>query len=202
LTRGVSIDRAFNNWNLEKERARGKPESQIAVTGYPELYRELSLTWLRLSDLQKAFDAAVYARALAPTDPTIYLRMADILLAADRKEEAAVALVEGLMLTGDRNVMEALRNLYRSGLGPKGCAITQSANGPSLNAACESVHRHLCVAPADMMRAYLQMRRPEPAAHLKTTALIDYGCPAGPLNQVLPEGRCSRASANRRSARP
>ena len=188
LTRGVSIDRAYNNWNLETERARGKPESQIAVTGYPELYRELSLTWLRLSDLQKAYDAAAYARALTPTDPTMYLRMADILLTANNKEQAAVALVEGMMLTGDRSVMEALRNLYRSGLDPKGCAIAQSANGPSLNAACESVQKHLCAASADMMRTYLQMRRPEPAAHLKTTALFKYGCPAGPLNQILPEG--------------
>jgi hypothetical protein len=82
--------------------------------------------------------------------------------------------------------------LYRAGSGESGCAITTGPNGPAINPKCALVHRNLCEASLDAIRIRLQTGRRDIAADLKKSFLNDYGCPAGPLNQVLPDTPGSR----------
>ena len=62
LTRGVSIEKAFDIAFIESERAHGKSNSEIPLTGSPSLYANLALISLRLGDQKTALDGATYAR--------------------------------------------------------------------------------------------------------------------------------------------
>ncbi len=59
--------------------------------------------------------------------------------------------------------------------------------GPAINPACEIVHKHLCAASVDTVKARLQTGRRDLAEKQKKSFLNDYGCPAAPLNQALPD---------------
>jgi len=113
--------------------------------------------------------------------------MADVLLANHRAEEAAVVLMRGMFITSDLGLRQDLLNLYRSGIDTEKCAIIAGPNGPAINPACELVHQHICAAAADTIRARLTVEPRDVAQTQKKTFLRDYGCPAGPLNSVLPD---------------
>lgn len=181
LKRGVSIEKAFGNAFRASERARGKSDAEIPLTGSATLYANLAENSMRLGDHQTAFDAAMYARLLNPKNPANYQILSTILLADGRKEEAAVMLVEGMMVsgTGDPVFLETLRGLYKTGLDPKGCALVRGARGEFLNNLCEPAHDEVCRASADLVAIYRQELRPNLADQTEKAAL-QLGCPAGP----------------------
>jgi hypothetical protein len=183
LKRGVSIEKVFDNAYIEGERAHGKSDSEIPVVGHASLYKDLAIDSMRLGDQKTAFDAATNARLLDPSNLTNYHILSTILLAEGRKEDAAVMLVEGMMISGpkDPSFLETLRGLYRSGLDPKGCAIVQGARGEHLDNSCEPAHNDICSASADLLAVYRRELRPDLAAITKEGAL-KLACPAGPLN--------------------
>lgn len=181
LKRGVSIQKAFDHAFRESERARGKSDSEIRLTGSATLYEDLAENSMRLGDHKTAFDAAMYARLLNPRNPANYQILSSILIAEGRKGDAAVMLVEGMMTTGtgDPGFLEALRGLYKSGLDPKGCAIVLGARGEHLNNSCQPVHEELCQASADMVAIYRRQLRPDLADQNRKGAL-QLGCPGSP----------------------
>ena len=65
-------------------------------------------------------------------------------------------LVEGEMVSGDRRILEMLRMLYKTGLDPQGCAITQGPRGEGINNLCAPVHNEICKALADLGAVYRQ----------------------------------------------
>jgi hypothetical protein len=182
LKRGVSIEKAYDNAFRESERASGKSDSEIPLTGSASLYANLAANSMRLDDQKTAFDAAINARLLDPNNLSNYHILSTILLAEGRNEDAAVMLVEGMMFSGayDPWFLETLRGLYRTGLDPKGCAIVQGARGESLNNSCEPAHIEICRASADLTGVYLRKLRPDLSDLTKRSAL-ELGCPAGPL---------------------
>jgi tetratricopeptide (TPR) repeat protein len=149
------------------------------------LYQALSTAYLRLADTQKALEAAAYASQLDPLKSEPYRQVAEVLVAAGRAEEAAVKLVEGVILTGDSSLGDELLGLYRSGLDPKGCATVSGSGGPALNPGCDTVRRHFCAAAAETMRVDLQIARPAHAVETRNAAVQRFNCPAGPLNEIL-----------------
>lgn len=177
LLRGVGIDKAFDEQNMRKEEARGKSESEIPHVGSLLLYQVLSLTYLKMGQYQKAYDAALYARSLAPFQPETYLLMANALSAQGHGEEAGRALVESYMVSPNPAMLGALRQFFQSGIDPTGCAIGQDANGPYFNTACAPVHQIVCEATADLDRAYVEARRPDLADQAKV--FDQFGCPVG-----------------------
>ena len=183
LKRGVSIEKAFDNAFRESERASGKSDSEIPLTGSAILYANLAANSMRLGDQKTAYDAAMYARSLDPNNLTNYHVLSAALLAEGRKEDAAVMLVEGMMISGagDPWFLETLRGLYRAGLDPKGCAIVHGASGEHLNNSCEPAHNEICTASADLAAVYRRELRSSLADYTKESAL-KLGCPVGPLN--------------------
>jgi hypothetical protein len=148
----------------------------------------MSTAYLRLGDAQKALDAAEQGRKLDPANPDVYLQLSAVHLAGKRAEDAAITLMEGVLVTKDPGLRAELVNLYRNGLDTKGCALMPGADGPALNPLCEAVHRHLCAASAGTIHIRLESGRRDLAEDMRSSALRDFGCPAGPLDQALANG--------------
>jgi len=183
LKRGVSIEEAFDKTFRESEHARGKSDAEIPLTGSASLYANLATNSMRLGDRETASAAATRARLLDPNKLTNYQILSTVLLAEGRKEDAAVMLVEGIMISGygAPGFLDTLRGLYRAGLDPKGCAILQGERSELLNNSCEPAHNEICRASVDLVAVYRRELRPAFADRTKQTAL-ELGCPAGPLN--------------------
>jgi protein O-mannosyl-transferase len=181
--RGVTIEKAFDRSFKESERARGKSDTEIPLTGNASLYTNLAGNSMRLGDHKTAIDAAMYARLLDPQNQTNYRILSNALIAEGRPEDAAVTLVEGIMTSGNRDpwFLETLRGLYRTGLDPQGCAISQGAQGESLNNSCETAHNEICQASADLTGIYRRKLRPD-LADLTKQGALQLGCPVGPVN--------------------
>ena len=181
LLRGAAIDKALNERHRIAEIGRGKIDSQIPPIGIPSLYYYLAVTHLRLGDSQQAYDAATYARLLSPDYSDAYRVMGDSLLLANRNEDAAIALMQGLLITGDRKLFPLVQNIYKNGLDAKGCAFAQTPRGPTFNTACEIVRTDLCKASAELIRVLRQVQEPDVADKIKQRALTTTGCSASLL---------------------
>jgi protein O-mannosyl-transferase len=151
-----------------------------------ETGRLLSVVYERLGNNEKAMNLAIQARQLEPLNPDMYRQLADVFLAGDQTDDAALALMEGMIVTQDMEVRKELLSLYRNGFDSKSCALMEGPNGPAINPSCPMVHEHLCAIAADSIKVRLATGRRDIAEQLKRSFLGDYGCPAGPINEVLP----------------
>jgi protein O-mannosyl-transferase len=160
-----------------RERLRTSGKSAILPVELPEIYEQLAITYLRLGEDQNAYLAAVHARSLDPSKIQPYLIMGQTLADDGRTEEAAVALVEATLISGQRNILNMLNALYRSGVDPQGCAITQGANGMILNNSCAIVHDETCKAWAEVIELNIQNNHGEVADEMRSRAIEHFGCP-------------------------
>jgi hypothetical protein len=151
----------------------------------PDLYRSLAAVSLRLHDAPGALAAAGEAVRLEPLAPESYGQLADSLIASDRADDAAIALMEGILLTADGNLRRALVDLYRQGLDRQSCALIPGT--AALNRSCEIVHRHLCQASVAAIRTRLASGDRARADELKRSALIDFACPETLLPSETPK---------------
>ncbi len=139
--RAIAIDAASR---AEYDRRHGikSPVPASAADGY----RTLASAYLHLGEQPQALAAALQAQTIDPANAGAYDEIADAYFAQGRGEEAAIALAEGMFLTGDRTLLDDLLKLYQSGVDPQGCAVKVGPHGPTLNPACEMVVRDLCEA--------------------------------------------------------
>jgi hypothetical protein len=136
---------------------------------------------LRLGDAGPALDAARDGLAAEPLAAGSYGQMAAALEASDRADEAAVFLMQGVLLTGDARLRQALVALYQGGLDREGCALRPGST--MLNPACGMVHRHLCEASVGAMRTWEGAGQRDSARKMKASALQDFGCAAAELER-------------------
>jgi protein O-mannosyl-transferase len=154
-----------------------------------DIYRLLSDAYLRLGDGDKAFAFAIDYRKRAPLKPAAYSQLATVLAASGQPEDAATALMEGMLVTSDMDLRRQLIAFYRSGLPAAACALVAGPNGPAINPSCALVHQNLCEAAIDAIRIRLATDRRDLANELRRTSALDYGCPTGPLDEALAAGR-------------
>jgi protein O-mannosyl-transferase len=174
LTRGEAIDKASAAVYREQLRDSGR-DSTIPV-GSPELYKQLSITYMRLGDPQKAYDAASYGKQLDPSMAEVYSIMGQVLALQGRSGQAAQALMEGLLASGQQRLMIPLSILYKSGLDPEGCSIQQSPNGMLLNPQCAPVHKDFCNASVDLVDLYRRNMREDLANEFRSKAIELFSC--------------------------
>ena len=74
--------------------------------------------------------------------------MADAYLGLGRGEDAATALLLGILTTGDQSLEQDLIRVYRAGVDPDDCAVAPGPTRPVLNQQCAIVHRDYCAAAA------------------------------------------------------
>jgi protein O-mannosyl-transferase len=178
LERSVTILQAIRQ---QMGAADSVPEFVNGETG-----RLLSVVYERLGDNEKALNLAIQARRVEPLNPDMYRQLADVFLAGDQTDDAALALMEGMIVTQDMGVRKELLSLYRNGFDSKSCALMEGPNGPAINPSCPMVHEHLCAIAADSIKVRLATGRRDIAEQLRRSFLGDYGCPTGPINEALP----------------
>jgi tetratricopeptide (TPR) repeat protein len=188
LLRSKTIMTAAYEHRVAEERARGHEAPQPDQAKFADLERSISDTYLKLNDPSKAVEAAATALELDPLNAQTYWQLSAAYLAGGRADEAAVTLVRGTFATSDLNLRQGLLSLYGQGLDSKGCATVFGPQGPAINPSCEIVRRHTCAAAAATIPLYLRLQRPDLAKQLEDSVSRDFGCPAAPANQLLPEG--------------
>ena len=148
---------------------------------FADLALRISEVQRRLGDGGQALEAAVEGRRMEPGNTEIHHQIAAILLDQGRGDEAAAALMEGVLVTTDSGLRNELLRLYQSGLDRLGCATMPVPGNTALNPACDIVHRHLCAASAGTIRLWLETGRPDLAETMKQTALKEFNCTAEEL---------------------
>jgi hypothetical protein len=151
--RSIAIDRAYRAAYARRYGIK----SEVPATA-AEGYRTLASAYLHLMRGPEALAAAKEAQAIDPANVGAYEEMADAEVAQRRPDEAAIALAEGVLATGNPNLLQELVFLYRSGGDPKGCAIIPGPHGPTLNLSCPTVHQNLCEAGTRIHREDLRQR--------------------------------------------
>ena len=148
---------------------------------FADLALRISEVQRRLGDGGQALEAAVEGRRMEPGNTEIHHQIAAILLDQGRADEAAAALMEGVLVTTDTGLRNELLRLYQGGLDRLGCATMPVQGNTALNPACDIVHRHLCAASAGTIRLRLETGRPDLAETMKQTALKEFNCTAEEL---------------------
>jgi protein O-mannosyl-transferase len=189
LQHGARILEAFRARQLAELREEGKSERLLGTSPDDDIYRLLATAYYRNGNGDKAFEAAIESRKRDPLNPAVYSQLGHILFAVHQPADAAAALMEGMLVTSDQGLRQELVDLYKTELDPQGCAITAGPYGPAINPKCPIVHQNLCDAGLDAIRIRLATGHPEIAAEMKENFLHDYACPAGPLNEVLPDSQ-------------
>ena len=189
LQRSIAIDksrRAEYDREGGAEWARRHSAVAGAAKGDPEARWMLAAAYRRLGNAEEAATAASEALKFHPVTPEGYRQISSIFAAQDRIDDAAIALIEGGLITSDLSLRSDLFDLYRGALG-NSCAMTPGPNGPTLNLACDRVHKQICAASVEAVKAAVENERWDVARQQKQDLLNKYGCPAGPLDQVLPD---------------
>jgi len=187
LLRGVRVDRAVNQETRRRELLRGKLASQIPNDGWAELYQHLGIVYMRLNDPRNALVAFQYALSLRPENPENYRNVAAAYSAIGDNRQAAIALIAGLLVDPKNMELSALLDKVYRQIDPKSCAVAKVEGKPRLDMACPLVREHVCLAYQSLVLLSVEIRQDQSADRLKTTAVRDLGCPAGPFQKILPD---------------
>jgi tetratricopeptide (TPR) repeat protein len=167
LSRGERIDRTAAQELRRENQLRGIATS---ASGWYPLYLALGDAYLRLSDPRQAMEAFEYGRMLRPA-PEFFEDMSAAWRAMGDPQQAAIALIEGLLVDKNNGRLTAeLVELYRQ-TDPGGCAA-------SLNPACPLVHGQVCTAFRNVKRLYMRMGQEPMAADTGRRAVSEAGCTA------------------------
>jgi hypothetical protein len=149
---------------------RFDPATNPLATAREDVNRMISSAYLQAGDTSKA-------ETIDPENPDVWARRARSLAEAGKGEQAIVTLMEGVMLTVDPQLRQAVVDLYRAGLDPHGCALLPGQDGrPALNPGCDTVHGHLCKASAAAIELREKAGRKDLADQLRETAAKSFGC--------------------------
>jgi tetratricopeptide (TPR) repeat protein len=189
LLKAVPLDKEFNADNRKKELARGRKPDEIPDIGNHEIYWNLGISYMRLSEYQNALDSYMYMRHLSPTNPDAYLSIASVYLATGHAEEAGISLLQALLLDGSRTqALRLLADIYRQ-IDKEGCAVIMSQGEPRLNLDCAIVRSHICSAYYGLIQAFLETNDQElhrKAGEAVQNALNNYHCPPDAFKKLIP----------------
>jgi tetratricopeptide (TPR) repeat protein len=197
LERGVQVDRTFNEVNRRRQLARGDRLDRIYDAGLTPVYQALGTAYQRLGRYREAFNAFNYQRQLEPESPEPYLRLALMHIEQGQLEDAAIDLIQTLLLDWKRtDAWNLLANLYSSAGPAARTAITMSPTGPRLNVDNPVVRDHFIQAYRGFIRIFRFANRPEAAEAARRIAIFKYGMPPSlfdsvmiePLQHVTPDG--------------
>ncbi len=168
------------------EWARRHPGSPLFARGDSDSAWMLAAACWRLGRGHQAADAAAQALAQIPSSGEAYRQIAFAFASDRRFDDAAQSLIEGGLITGDARLHADLLDLYHNHFAGT-CALKTGPEGPAVDVHCDVVHIHLCAAGVGVIEAYVQDKLWGKAREQKQEFIKNYGCPPGPLNQILPE---------------
>lgn len=137
LTEALPIERAYTDRRRRAKLAYGIAPDQVIEDGHADLWQNLALVWIRLGDHQKAVEALLSLRRLAPAKPEVYWSLGELYADMGRNEEAVTAYLQYLMLQPNhRGAKEKLAAIY-----PK-----VDREGCGMDLQCPSMREHLRAA--------------------------------------------------------
>ena len=196
LTAAVPLDKAFNEDNRQKELKRGRRLEQIQDVGNQEIYWNLGLSLMRLGEYDKALAAYLEMRHLSPTNPDAYISIASAQLSLGKLEDAAISLLQTLLLDNSRQeTLRLLVDLYRQ-IDREGCAVVLTQGQPRLNVDCRIVANQMCMAYFGLVDVFIKAKQYTLAEDTRNNALKQYKCKPEPFDQLLQSVPASVVSSN------
>ncbi len=169
---------AANCYLLRGEYARAIPAletyAEIRKTE-PDGWLMLSTAYLNMNQTDRAGRAAARARDLAPLNPQVYAQTAEIDGAAGKLDDAAVALIEGVFVTGDQSLRKDLVELYRRAMAPGSCMLTATQ---AINPNCPAVHAQACAASGYVVRTLAAAGQADVAQAREQMFTTQFHCPS------------------------
>ena len=124
-------------------------------------------------------------RHLVPGNPDAYLSIASVYLSSGHAEEAAVPLMQTLLIdSGRTQAMQLLVNLYHQ-IDHDGCAVIMDGGQPRFNMNCPIVRDHMCAAYRGLVQVFLETKEYDVARRTEDTAVQQYHCPSEPVPQPV-----------------
>jgi tetratricopeptide (TPR) repeat protein len=151
------------------------PTSTISVGQQADVRRMNAAACAGLGDSARAIEEAQRARQLDPLHPRAHRLLANAYIAGGKRDQAAIALMVGAMLTDDPGDGRALIDLYRSHFSGE-CVVSSTPAGFVLNPACPMVRDHVCAASPSAIALHLQLGRAAQADDVRRTAITQWGC--------------------------
>jgi tetratricopeptide (TPR) repeat protein len=171
---------AANCYMLRGEYARAIPAletyAEIRKTE-PDAWLMLSTAYLNMSQADRAGRAAARARDLAPLNPQVYAQMAESNASAGKLDDAAIALIEGVFVTGDQSLRKDLVELYQRAMAPGSCMLTTGPSGPAINPNCPAVHAQACAASEYVIRTLMAAGQTDAARARQEMFTAQFRCP-------------------------
>jgi len=172
---------AANGYMLRGEYARAIPTletyAEIRRTE-PEAWLMLSTAYLNMNQTDKAGRAVGRARDVAPLNPQVYAQTAEVDGAAGKLDDAAIALIEGIFITGDQSLRRDLVELYQRAMAPGSCMLTTGPQGPAINLNCPAVHAQACAASGYVVRTLAAAGQTDAAQARERMFATQFHCPS------------------------
>jgi len=176
LTRAAELDHQANARHHAEQTRLGKKPEEITDIGNFEIYWNLGVISARLNNHKEALAAYEYMRHLAPTNPDAYLGLASVYLGRRQFDQAAIPLLQTLILDGTRQeAMQSLVEVYRQ-VDREGCSIEFTHGEPRLNPKCRIVRDNTCQAYADLIQTLVNAKQPEAAQQARQQAIQTLNC--------------------------
>jgi hypothetical protein len=174
LLRARRIDFAWRERANRANRARGRAPQE---TGLARLYLDLGAVQRLLGQPRQALESLAYGRRLSPLvefleeESRAYRDLGD-------SDQAAVALLEGMILDRDSQRLAAgIVQLYRA-TAPQSCAVEFRGGNYSFKIQCPLVHGHVCQAAHNVAAAYRDSGSTDQATATAQFGIGGLGCPA------------------------
>ncbi len=162
LTRAREVDAWVDQASRQARIQHGASPKDVPDVGNHELYLDLFRVGADLQRWPEATEAAAYARTLAPLDPNTHLAMARAHLASGDFDEAAVSVIESLVVdSGDAEAWTEIQNIYGA-LGVDN-AVFDGSRGRGFNTGLPKVRDHVTRACVELIRLLLQAKNVESA---------------------------------------
>jgi tetratricopeptide (TPR) repeat protein len=186
LERGAEIDIAGNTANHVRESSQGKAESPDI--GAPDLYKYLGKAYQRLDRNDKALEAYKYQRHLDPSDPAVYVSIASAQDALGQVEDAAVSLLQCVILDPQR--LDAWQSLMAidSQINHEPIPAIEQTNGRlQIREDNTLVRKQLLYAYAGLMKTAQSSNRPDMWRNAHDVAVNHYHFDSRQLDDALGE---------------
>jgi tetratricopeptide (TPR) repeat protein len=180
VDRAIALTEAGTDWAALRKRDLAGFYREANGMAFGTLCRLESSICVRLGDPAKAIAAALRAREFDPLAALTYRGIAEALESAGRNHEAAVALLEGVILTSDEYLKLSLGRLYQTSAESRNCVRPDGHGGIDLNMSCASIHRDACAAAAESLAVVTGAGRADLAGGIRNLADRNLGCGATP----------------------
>lgn len=160
------------------------PAEGAPAVSWP-VYLQIGITNVRLNQPAEALEAFRKVTELAPGNADAYLGLATAFLQSGKPSDAAVALLQTVVLDDRRReTLPLLISTYAT-LDPGGCAIQHTDGTDKLDATCTIVRSHLSSAYYGLVQNFVAAHQLDTAARIKDAAVRTYGFAPEPFDALL-----------------